>query len=640
MPDIPPVLVVLLHADVAGSTALVQREETLAHARITEAFRRLASTIKDYGGTVHEIRGDALIAEFSRASDAVCAALAFQRTNTERNAQFDDGITPAMRMGISLGEVVIADQTVTGAGVVLAQRLEQLAAVGGVCIQQAVYETLPRRLPFDYEALGEQQLKGFDEPVRAYSVTARSGAALPAPATRAKARWHIRRVLVTGAIAAVFIVAIGAIAWLAPWAPSVERASVERMAFPLPDKPSIAVLPFENMSADAEQDYFADGMTEDLITDLSKVTGLFVIARNSTFAYKGKSPDIRRVAEALGVRYVLEGSVRRSGDQVRINAQLIDATTGGHIWAERYDGHLNDVFALQDKVTGNITAVLAVQLTTGDQERAARKGTRNAQAYDAFLQGWHHYLRETPEDFREAIPHFKKAVELDPKYGRAYAALAATYWEIWKRYWYESVGLGSPHDARFLAEEFLAKAMQNPTPLAHQVAAGMFAQMGEHGKAIAEADRAIALGPNDADSYIALAGVLSLAGQADRALKLVERAMRLNPHYPPFYLYHLGLAQFGAGQLEQAADSLEEATRLNPDDRWSLRLLLATYGLLKRDVDADKLYQAIQHGEKRGVLSVTHDPLTIRSTEFWYRFKSPADAERLADGLRKAGVPD
>jgi tetratricopeptide (TPR) repeat protein len=239
-----------------------------------------------------------------------------------------------------------------------------------------------------------------------------------------------------------------------------------------------------------------------------------------------------------------------------------------------------------------------------------------------------------------AISYFEKAVELDPQYARAYAALAATYWEAWKRFWNKNLGLpyGS-HEPRFRAEQFLAKAMQNPTPLAHQVASDMLLNMQQHEDAINEARRAIALDPNDADSYIALANALSLAGQADEALGWVERAMRLNPHYPPYYLYQLGLAQFGLKQLERTATTLETATTLNPDDRWSYRLLLATYGLLDRTEDATRTLQAIKERDKRGWLSAM-DPLTVRTSAYWLPFKEPEDAQRLAQGLRQAGIPD
>jgi adenylate cyclase len=341
------------------------------------------------------------------------------------------------------------------------------------------------------------------------------------------------------------------------------------------------------------------------------------------------------------VRYVLEGSVRRSGGDVRVNAQLIDAATGGHVWADRYDGDMKNVFALQDKVTKNVVSALAVELTKDDQQRVARRGTENAQAYDAFLKGWERYLRQTPEDFRAAIGHFKTAAELDPKYGRAYAALAATYWEASTRYWGPVIGLGTgQHEAGYQAEQFLAKAMKDPTPLAHQVASAVLLQAQQHDDALAEARRAVAADPNDADGYVALARTLSFAGKPGEALVEVERAMRLNPHYPSQYLYQLGLAQFGLKRLDDAAATLERAIAQNPDDYWSQRLLLAIYGQLGRKADGAKLIAAIQKGiERRGVYSF-NDPLTIRASSFWYPFANPADLDRFAQGLRKAGVPD
>jgi adenylate cyclase len=393
------------------------------------------------------------------------------------------------------------------------------------------------------------------------------------------------------------------------------------------------------MGGDPEQAYFADGMTEDLITDLSKVAGLFVIARNSTFVYKGKAKDIREVAKKLGVRYVLEGSVRRSGAAVRVNAQLIDATTGGHVWADRYDGDLKNIFAFQDKVTRNVVTALAVELTKEDRERVARRGTENTQAYDVFLKGWQHYLRQTPEDFRAAIVHFKKAAELDPKYGRAYAALAATYWEAYMRYWDVPLGFSRQRETYFQAEQFLAKAMRDPTPLAHQVASAMLLHTQQHDEAIAEAKRAIASDPNDADGYVALANALSFTGRASEALELVERAIRLNPHYPPYYLYQLGLARFGMKRLDVAATSLERALAVNSDDYWSQRLLLATYGLLGRRADATKLLEMIKGNVKSGRFAF-YDPLTIRAATYWYPFAERADVERFAEGLRKAGLPE
>jgi TolB-like protein/class 3 adenylate cyclase/Tfp pilus assembly protein PilF len=399
-------------------------------------------------------------------------------------------------------------------------------------------------------------------------------------------------------------------------------------------KPSIAVLPFTNMSGDKEQEYFSDGMTEDLITDLSKISGLTVIARNSTFAYKGKSPDVRDVAKNLGVRFVLEGSVRKAGNRVRINAQLINAETGSHLWAERYDGVLDDVFGLQDKVTAKIVSILAVKLTASEQERIAQKETENTEAYDIFLKGWEQYLIRSPEGFQAAIKHFKKAIALDPDYSRAYAALAATYWEVHNRGWHLYIGLNLRHDALFLAETMLENALKDPTPLALQISSTLYSRQGSHENAIAEAERAIALDPNDAYGYLAMASTKTLAGKPEEAIPLILKAMRLNPHFPSHYLYELGLANFTLGQYLKAADVLERASALSPEDVWPSRLLLAVYGHLDRQADIKRVQGTIRPGW------ADSGPMTIKSIAFWYPFKKPEHVNRLAEGLRKAGIPD
>ncbi len=632
--NLPRKLAAILHADVAGSTPLVQQDEQLAHKRIQDAFRRFSDTIRMYGGNVLELRGDALLAEFERASDAVTAVLAFQTDHADHLSLLKDDLQPCIRAGIAMGEVIIADHTVTGSGVILAQRIEQLAEPGGLCITAAIHEALPLRMPFDQHDLGEQELKGFDEMVRVYRVTLTPGESIPLPEQNQNPDSSSRNRNVVIALVVAVVITVGVYFLLKQSELLEEQEPAEQKALSLPAKPSIAVLPFTNMSSDVEQEYFVDGMTEDLITDLSKISGLFVIARNSVFTYKGKAVKVQQVAEELAVRYVMEGSVRRVGNQIRINAQLIDATTGGHIWAERYDGVYEDVFALQDNVTRKIVATLAVKLTEGEQEQFAQKETDNTEAYDAFLRGWEQYLRQRPESFRQAIVLFENAITLDPEYSRAYAALSATYWQAWKRYWHSEVEINSPHDVRFKAEEILAKAMEEPMPLALQVSAAMLAQQGRHDEAVAEGERAIAMDPNDADGYVALAGTLNLAGKPGKALSLMEKAVRLNPHYPTSYLHELGLARFGMEEYDEAVIALERAVTLNPDDRWSSRLLIATLGYLGHEGEAATIMDRVE-GSWRGF-----DPLSVRGIAFWYPFKNPADAARLADGLRKAGVPD
>jgi TolB-like protein/class 3 adenylate cyclase len=633
-------LTAVFSADVAGYSRLMGEDEA-ATVKILEAYKLIMfSLIQQHRGRVVDSPGDNILAEFASVVNAVQCGVAVQKELQSRNADLPENRRMQFRIGINLGDVIEEGDRIYGDGVNIAARLEALADPGGLCVSKTAFDHIETKLPLGYEYLGDQTVKNIAKPVGVYRVLMEPRVTVAGPMTKAPQAplWRHKTVLASAIVVLVAVIGVGV--WYFFWrAPKIEPASVEKMAFPLPDKPSIAVLPFENMGGDPEQAYFADGMTEDLITDLSKVAGLFVIARNSTFVYKGKATDIREVARTLGVRYVLEGSVRRSGAEVRVNAQLIDTTTGGHVWADRYDGDLKNIFAFQDKVTRNVVTALAVELTKEDRERVARRGTENTQAYDVFLKGWQHYLRQTPEDFRAAIVHFKKAVELDPKYGRAYAALAATYWEASRRYWDLALGFSRTREAQLQAEQFLAKAMRDPTPLAHQVASAMLLHMQQHDEAIAEAKRAIASDPNDADGYVALANTLSFTGRASDALEQVERAIRLNPHYPPYYLYQLGLARFGMKRLDEAAASLERSLALNRYDHWSQRLLLATYGLLGRRADAAKLLETIKGNEKRGWVAV-YDPLTIRASTYWYPFTERADVERFAEGLRKAGLPE
>lgn len=628
-------LAVILHADVVGSTSLVQLNETLAHERIQAAFNRFSRTIDVYSGSTREVRGDALVAEFDRASDAVSAALAFQVDQADQNSYINDNLRPEIRAGIAIGEVVFADDTVTGSGVVLAQRVEQLADPGGLCITAAIHEALPKHMPFELDSLGEQALKGFDDPVRVYRVELKPGHSVPSPEPSFNRPTALRISKFAVATLAIALILIGVVyLWSQNRELREEPAPVENMLPPLPDRPSIAVLPFSNLSDDPQQEYFADGMTEDLITDLSKLSGLFVISRNTVFTYKDQAVKIRQVAGELGVRYVLEGSIRRAGNQVRINAQLIDASTEGHIWAERYDGTIEDIFALQDRVSNRIVSTLAIKLSQEEQEQFTQRETDNTEAYDTFLKGWEQYLQQTPGSYRKAITFFKQAIKLDPGYSRVYAALSLTNWQAWKSYWFTELGYIGPHDLRFEAEEFLVKAMEKPTPLALQISTAMLAQGGRHEEAVTEGERAIAMDPNNADGYVALAGALNLAGDPKRALALMEKAIRLNPHYPTSYLYELSLARFGMEKFDEAAVSLERAVILNPDDRWSSRLLIATLGKLGRAEEADAIVERAEQNW-RGF-----DPLSVRGVLFWYPFRYQADAERLADGLIKAGIPD
>jgi tetratricopeptide (TPR) repeat protein len=326
--------------------------------------------------------------------------------------------------------------------------------------------------------------------------------------------------------------------------------------------------------------------------------------------------------------------VRRAGEQVRINAQLIDTTTGGHLWAERYDGQMDNVFALQDKITRKIVSALAVKLTAGDEKQVAGKETDSAEAYDAFLQGWVHYRRNTPSDYVQAVPYLEKAVELDPNYSRAYAALAAIYWRAAKLDWYLKLGIVYS-EAREKAKQYLQEAMKDPTVLAHFVASDMHRDETRYQEAITDATRAIVLDANDPVAYLAMARALIWAGSPAEAADSIKKAMRLDPHYPPVYLVILGWAQFNMERFEEAAATLEQATKRNPDNEWGFIYLAATYGQLGRVQEAKSAIETFNGLRAKAGWS---RPYTLQHLRGW-DFKEQTDRERLREGLRQAGVP-
>jgi TolB-like protein/Flp pilus assembly protein TadD len=458
---------------------------------------------------------------------------------------------------------------------------------------------------------------------------------LDSPATNhpavaaAKAKRSLRWPLVAGGLALLVIVA-GVALWQRPWAPREEPASEANMAFPLPDKPSIAVLPFNNLSDDASQEYFADGMTEDLITDLSKLSGLFVIARNSVFTYKGKAVKVRQVAEELGVRYVLEGSVRRVGDQVRINTQLVDATTGGHLWAERYDGSLADVFALQDRVTANIIKALAVTLTPEERQDVASFGTKNIAAHDAFLQGQSFYLRDTPEDNAKAEAYFKRAVELDPEFARASAALAKVYLKAYWKDWEDALQLYWRDGYRLVFQQ-LERVAGKRIPGVHIVRARLAIRKRQLDVAVMEAKRALELSPNDVEALETLSEALIFTGTPDEGRKLAEQAMRLNPTLPARALYLVGLSHLAEGNFQEAAAHIERALRHAPTVSEYAGALAAAYGKLGLEEKAVGAYETY-----RKAWQDINPSVELAMVEF--PFSDARILESLADGFEKAGA--
>jgi adenylate cyclase len=629
-------LAAVLIADVTGYGRLSQVDEEGTRARFLCDFHEVFEpAIAAYHGRLVKTLGDGLLVEFSSVVDAVRCAVEVQRIKAKRNADVREDRSLAYRIGVNLGDVIVEGSDIHGGGVNIAARLEALANPGGVTISGTAYDQVKNNVDVGFEFLGEQPVKNIAEPVRVYRVLIDPGAAgtFVNSARHRKRRWQWQA-LAAGVL--LLVVAVGAVAWLRPWEPKIAPASVERMALPLPDKPSIAVLPLANMSNDPNQDYFADGLTEDLITELSKVSGLFVIARNTSFTYKGKAVKIAQVAEELGVRYVLEGSVQRSGDRVRINAQLIDALNGGHVWADRFDGSLADVFVLQDKVTNTTADALALRLTATQQASLAQNETSDPAAYEAFLRGWEHYRRTTHEDDAKAIPHLEEAIRLDPNYSRAYAALALVYIRSYGWGWAGSLGL-TGREARVRATQNVEKALKRPTALAHQAAGYILLDSLSPNEALAEFKEAIALDPSDSWSYALAAFALTIADRSAEAIPYINAAIRLDPRPPALFLYYLGMAQFTMEQYEDAAASLQSATRLNPDDEFSFLALAATYGYLGQKQDAKAAIA------RYNALEVTQGgiPATVNNwvAGFYYLYGSP-QYRRLRAGLRLAGVPE
>jgi adenylate cyclase len=534
-------LAVILHADVVGSTTLVQKDETVAHERIQAAFQRLANTTEAYGGIAHEIRGDALVAEFSRASDAVCAAVAFQIENTRHNENLTDSVRPDLRVGISLGEVVIADGTITGAGVVLAQRLEQLAVPGGVVVQASVSETVPVRLPFAFESLGEQIVKGFDQPVRVFVASLKSDESVPAPEPNSAEK--------------------------RPDDPPNDES--ERTTLELPDKPSIAVLPFTNRSGDSEHEYFSDGITEDIITELSRFRELFVIASNSTFRFKGKEIDIGEIAHQLGVQYMVEGSVRRSGNRVRVTAQLVDALSGSEVWADRYDRDLDDIFVVQDEVVAAIVGALPSRVHHAELERADRR-TMDLRAYDLAQQAWQLLYKWTKEGIETATELAERALEIDPKNGSAHAVLVGVHLLNWRRCW-----MGSPEEAldSALSHGRSAVELDKTEYAGHWYLSEVYLfRQKDLEQARVHAERAVRLCPN-ASGPLAWMGLIdSCSGDHNGGIEFSNKALRLDPFAPDYLQYLAGAVHFNARNYEEAVKHLHATQWLSKPE-----LLSATY---------------------------------------------------------------
>ena len=622
-------LTAILSADVEGYSRLMGEDED-ATIRTLTTYRELMSTLIDkHRGRVVDSPGDNLMAEFGSVVDAVRCAVEIQEELRVRNAELPESRKMVFRIGINLGDVVQEGDRIYGDGINIAARVEGLADGGGICISGAVYDSIKNKLSLSYESMGEHTVKNIKEPVRVYRM--RIGPeATPHLMKEEKARprnWQ------KTTLAAVMVLVVVAGAW-AIWniyfrRPSVEPASLEKMSYPLPEQPSIAVLPFANMSDDPKQEYFSDGITEEIITALSKTPRIFVIARNSAFTYKGKPVKVQQVAEELGVRYVLKGSVRRAEDDVRITAQLVDAITGKHMWAERYDRKLEDIFSVQDEITKNIITELQVKLTQGEQARIYAKGTDNLEAYLKLMQVSFYFMGDPkPEKFAPARQLAEEAIALDPNWPLTYCFLGRTL-IFGVIYGASKTPAKSLERAYELGQKALA--LDKKLGAAHRLLSLTYSFQKQYEKSIEHGKLSVEFNPSSAYFQASLGSILMNAGKPEESIPLYKNAIRLDPYARSNFYYNYGLVLWMMGQYKVAIAAGKEARNRGPNDIFSHILLAATYIEFGRIEDAQ--------ASAAEVLRIKPN-FTLEWLAKMLPWKNKDDLNRLIEDLRKAGLPE
>jgi adenylate cyclase len=554
---------------------------------LTTYRKIMGELVQQHRGRVIDSTGDNILAEFASVVDAVQCAVAAQNEFKARNSELPEDRRMEFRIGVNLGDVIEEESRIYGDGVNIAARLEALADPGGICISKTAFDHIESKLPLGYEYLGEQTVKNIAKPVGAYKVLMepRVTGAKGEEELKGVPIWR-RKAALTGALAIILVI-IGLAIWnFYSRAPKIEPASKEKMALPLPDLPSIAVLPFVNMSEDPKQEFFSDGITENIITALSKVPRLFVIARNSTFTYKGKPVKVKQVSEELGVQYVLEGSVQRSADRIRITAQLIDALKGHHLWAERYDRDLKDLFALQDEITMKILTAIRVKLKEGQEASIVEKHFRGEQGLDCYLkllEAGGYISRWNIEDNNLARRMAEEAIAMCPENPVGYSALG---WVYHHDYWLGNTK--SPGETIEKSMELAQKAlaMDDSIAGAHGLLCLLYTYKREYDKAIAEGEQAVFLNPGGTEALSEYAWSLNSAGRWEEAIPLFEKAIRLNPFGKSSLYRGFGVALQNTERLEEAVSAYKKSIQRSPNDIMSHILLAATYIMMGREQEA------------------------------------------------------
>ena len=619
-------LTAILSADAVGYSRLMGDDEEATIRTLTEYRDAITVLVNEHKGRVIDSPGDNVLAEFASVVDAVRCAVETQKQIAERNADLPENRRMLFRIGVNLGDIVDEGDRIYGDGVNIAARLESLAETGGICISGTAFDHVKGKLEVGYKYLGEQKVKNIKEPVRIYKMLLDPddvgkiiGEKKLRPGQRKWANLTVAAMLI--------LLAGGFTIWHFYFRPQ----SMEKVATVLPEKPSIAVLPFNNLSGDSDQDYLADGITENIITALSKIPEMLVIARNSVFTYKDKPIKIQQVGQDLGVRFVLEGSIQKAEDQVRITGQLIDATTGHHLWADQYDRELEDLFAVQDEITMHIASALQVELTDGKQAQVRHRSTNNLRARSYAVKGYSLYERITKDDNAKARELFEKAVELDPDYAWAWTMIGFTYFIDTRYGWHRP-----REESEKMMIEYGQKAVKldDSIPDVYLLLASPHIWRKEHDEAIALAEKAIAIDPNSAESYAELGMYYRFAGRFEDSIRMTEKAIRLHPYYPDWYLYSLEYSYYYLGQYEKAIEFAKKHLKLienrgGTDTFWQHLILAQNYIRLGQDKDAR--YHSAEALKK-------NPEYTFKWEREGSMYKDPALIEQQIEDLRKAGL--
>ena len=620
-------LTAILSADVQGYSRLMGDDDESTVNTITAYRKIIAGLIQKHQGRVVDTPGDNILAEFSGALNAVNSAIEIQQKLETENGKLPANRRMDFRIGINLGDVLHKEERIYGDGVNVAARIESLADPGGVCISRGVFDQVKKKVRQGFEYMGEHTVKNISEPVRIYRILFQSefeGTVIEESANR-KAKLQKSYAISIVAI----LICSGVLLWFFYYRSiPIEPASIEKMAYPLPEKPSIAVLPFENLSGDSSHEFFNDGLTEEIITILSKSPKIFVIARNSTDPYKNRSIKIQKVSEELGVRYVLEGSIRKDGNRTRITVQLIDAIKGHHLWAERYDRDVKDTFAVQEEISKKILTALEVNLTEGEQATMMAKGTSNGEAYIKVLQSAYYRRRLNAEDNAKARRLAEEAIAMDPEYAFAYTTLSRTHVvDVWLR------TTKSPRESFTTAMDLADKALSIDDSLAdaYDILGNILVLKRNYDQGINHLERAIELEPNGADFQAHMGMALNLADRSQEAIQVLLKAIRLNPNPPSWYLHNLAVAYNFVENYDEAIFWGEKAVKLNPKSLLGHYILCAIYSSADRMEDAQR--------EASEVLKI-NPKFSVSTVEKTNPLKNESVKKRYFDSLRKAGLPE